>query len=267
MFVSNPRGWALSEGDPRQDEAFVAGLRGAGRARRTSTPRSWSTSAPRPRPRWSSSAATLAHGLRRGAADRRARRGLPRRVGGRRRVRRDRAAPGTASRCCRCSTRPPRRADRGCWSSRAPAVVAASPPGSRTSATTSRRSTGTRGSGVCFDTCHAWAAGHDVATPGGMTATLDALVATVGVGPARPGPRQRLQGRLRLAARPARDRRRRHPGRGRLRRAARSTRRPPASRSSSRPRARATPATPPTSPPSPASAPPARRRRSAAKPR
>jgi deoxyribonuclease-4 len=36
--------------------------------------------------------------------------------------------------------------------------------------------------GVCLDTCHAWAAGHDVATPGGMTAMLDALVATVGDG-------------------------------------------------------------------------------------
>jgi deoxyribonuclease IV len=36
--------------------------------------------------------------------------------------------------------------------------------------------------GVCFDTCHAWAAGHDLATPGGMTATLDALIATVGAG-------------------------------------------------------------------------------------
>ncbi|MBL7256526.1 deoxyribonuclease IV [Paractinoplanes lichenicola] len=36
------------------------------------------------------------------------------------------------------------------------------------------------GLGVCFDTCHAWAAGHDLATPGGMTATLDALIATVG---------------------------------------------------------------------------------------
>jgi deoxyribonuclease-4 len=34
--------------------------------------------------------------------------------------------------------------------------------------------------GVCFDTCHAWAAGHDLAAPGGMTATLDALVATCG---------------------------------------------------------------------------------------
>jgi deoxyribonuclease-4 len=36
--------------------------------------------------------------------------------------------------------------------------------------------------GVCFDTCHAWAAGHDLAAPGGMAATLDALEATVGPG-------------------------------------------------------------------------------------
>ena len=36
--------------------------------------------------------------------------------------------------------------------------------------------------GVCQDTCHAWAAGHDLAAPGGTTATLDALVATVGPG-------------------------------------------------------------------------------------
>lgn len=34
--------------------------------------------------------------------------------------------------------------------------------------------------GVCFDTCHAWAAGHDLAADGGMTRTVDALVATVG---------------------------------------------------------------------------------------
>ena len=36
--------------------------------------------------------------------------------------------------------------------------------------------------GVCFDTCHAWAAGHDLATPGGMTTTLDALIETIGPG-------------------------------------------------------------------------------------
>ena len=36
--------------------------------------------------------------------------------------------------------------------------------------------------GVCLDTCHAWAAGHDVAGPGGMKKTLDALVKALGRG-------------------------------------------------------------------------------------
>src|SRR3712207_7192069 len=36
--------------------------------------------------------------------------------------------------------------------------------------------------GVCFDTCHAWAAGHDLSAPGGMAATLESLAATVGPG-------------------------------------------------------------------------------------
>jgi deoxyribonuclease-4 len=36
--------------------------------------------------------------------------------------------------------------------------------------------------GVCLDTCHAFAAGHDLAAPGGMKRMLDALVKTVGRG-------------------------------------------------------------------------------------
>jgi deoxyribonuclease-4 len=36
--------------------------------------------------------------------------------------------------------------------------------------------------GVCLDTCHAYAAGHDLAVPGGMRMTLNALVRTVGRG-------------------------------------------------------------------------------------
>lgn len=36
--------------------------------------------------------------------------------------------------------------------------------------------------GVCLDTCHAFAAGHDLASPGGTKKTLDALVKTVGRG-------------------------------------------------------------------------------------
>ncbi|MFI2369686.1 deoxyribonuclease IV [Streptomyces sp. NPDC018833] len=36
--------------------------------------------------------------------------------------------------------------------------------------------------GVCLDTCHIFAAGHDLAAPGGAARTLDELVATVGPG-------------------------------------------------------------------------------------
>ncbi|MDH6125775.1 deoxyribonuclease IV [Kitasatospora sp. GP82] len=36
--------------------------------------------------------------------------------------------------------------------------------------------------GVCLDTCHAFAAGHDLAAPEGVAQTLDALVAAVGPG-------------------------------------------------------------------------------------
>ena len=36
--------------------------------------------------------------------------------------------------------------------------------------------------GVCLDTCHAFAAGHDLASPGGMRATLNGLVRAVGRG-------------------------------------------------------------------------------------
>ena len=71
--------------------------------------------------------------------------------------------------------------------------------------------------GVCFDTCHAWAAGHDLAAEGGMTATLDTLVATVGAGPAAAGARQRLEGPVRLHPGPAREHRQGHDRRAGLR--------------------------------------------------
>jgi deoxyribonuclease-4 len=35
--------------------------------------------------------------------------------------------------------------------------------------------------GVCLDTCHVFAAGHDIAKKGGMTETLDLLVSIVGI--------------------------------------------------------------------------------------
>jgi deoxyribonuclease-4 len=36
--------------------------------------------------------------------------------------------------------------------------------------------------GVCLDTCHAWAAGHDLAAPGGMKTALDMLADAAGPG-------------------------------------------------------------------------------------
>jgi deoxyribonuclease IV len=36
--------------------------------------------------------------------------------------------------------------------------------------------------GICLDTCHVFAAGHDLAAPGGMHQMLDQLVDTVGAG-------------------------------------------------------------------------------------
>jgi deoxyribonuclease-4 len=36
--------------------------------------------------------------------------------------------------------------------------------------------------GVCLDTCHAFAAGHDLAAPGGVGAALDLLEASIGPG-------------------------------------------------------------------------------------
>ncbi|MFZ2227002.1 MAG: deoxyribonuclease IV [Candidatus Nanopelagicaceae bacterium] len=36
--------------------------------------------------------------------------------------------------------------------------------------------------GVCLDTCHVFAAGHDISIKGGMTATIDLLISVVGTG-------------------------------------------------------------------------------------
>jgi deoxyribonuclease IV len=36
--------------------------------------------------------------------------------------------------------------------------------------------------GICLDTCHVFAAGHDISQPGGMTETIDLLISVVGEG-------------------------------------------------------------------------------------
>ena len=109
---------------------------------------------------------------------------------GRRRARRQRGRrartatrrwPSCAATCCRCST-PPTPTARGCSSSPPPAAARRSAAPCRSSSRGSPSSTHHELLGVCLDTCHAWAAGHDVAAPGGMKKTLDALVKAVGRG-------------------------------------------------------------------------------------
>ncbi len=180
VYVSNSRGWALPPGDPGQDAAFRAGC--ADRGLVTYIHASLLVNLGSPTPMTvERSALTLEHALHRGAAigatavvfhagssvdpahdakalhqvreallpllDAAAEAGLPRLL----------VEPGAGGGRCLASRvehlGPYLDAvDRHPWL------------------------------GVCFDTCHAWAAGHDLATPGGMTATLDTLVATIGPG-------------------------------------------------------------------------------------
>jgi deoxyribonuclease-4 len=68
--------------------------------------------------------------------------------------------------------------------------------------------------GVCLDTCHIFAAGHDLTGPAGMHQTLDLLVDTVGEGRLKLIHATRLQGRGGRAQGPAREHRRRSHRRG-----------------------------------------------------
>jgi deoxyribonuclease IV len=178
VYVSNPRAWARTGGDPRQDEAFRAGCEQREVAVYVHAPLLVNLGSPTDAT-VEHSVASLSHTLRRGAAigaravvfhagsavhaehedralhrvgeallpllDTAARAGLPRLL----------VEPSAGGGRCLAA----RVEQLGAY-----LAVAQDHPHL----------------GVCFDTCHAWAAGHDLAAPGGMTATLDTLVATVG---------------------------------------------------------------------------------------
>ncbi|GAA5183936.1 deoxyribonuclease IV [Rugosimonospora acidiphila] len=178
VYVSNPRGWARSAGDPDQDKAFLDGIEQRGA--RAYVHASLLTNLGSPTPATvAQSVATLEHALERGRAigalgvvyhagsavdAEHAERAMAQlrehllplldsaaKVGGPRLLVEPSAGGGRslASRVEHLSDYLD-AVDRHPWL------------------------------GVCFDTCHAWAAGHDLAAPGGMTATLDALVAACG---------------------------------------------------------------------------------------
>jgi deoxyribonuclease-4 len=178
VFVSNPRGWALSEGDPRQDEAFLAGC--AERAVPAYVHASLLVNLGSPTPATvQRSTATLAHSLAR--AEQIGARGVVFHAGSAV----DDGYTATALRQVRRSLLPllDSTAAKG-----GPRLLVEPSAGGGRSLAARVEDLGRYLEAVdwhpwlhiCFDTCHAWAAGHDVAAPGGMAATLDALTATVG---------------------------------------------------------------------------------------
>ncbi|TDB80258.1 deoxyribonuclease IV [Micromonospora sp. KC721] len=180
VYVSNSRGWALPAGDPAQDSLFRDGCgeRGVPVFIHASLLVNLGSPTPATVQR---SAQTLAHALRRGRAIGAA--GVVFHAGSAV----DAGYAETALRQVRESLLP--LLDETATAGGPMLLVEPSAGGGRSLASRVEQLgpyldavDRHPGLGVCFDTCHAWAAGHDLAAEGGMTATLDALVATVGAG-------------------------------------------------------------------------------------
>jgi len=178
VYVSNPRGWRLTDGDPAQDEAFRAGCAERGVPAYVHASLLVNLGSPTPAT-VRNSATTLAHALRR------ARQIAARAVIFHAGSAVDEGHTVAALRRVAQVLRP--LLDEAANTGGPRLLVEPSAGGGRCLAAR----VGDLGPyfeavdwhpwlGVCFDTCHAWAAGHDLTTAGGMGATLDSLVATVG---------------------------------------------------------------------------------------
>jgi deoxyribonuclease-4 len=179
VFVGNPRGWKLTAGDPTQDALFTAGCTERGIPSFIHTPYLVNVGSPT-EATVELSIASIAHNLARGAQ-----------LGCSGVVVHAGSAVGedryeTALRQLRERLLPVLDAAPAAG----PRLLIEPTAGGGKSLATSVEDLGRYlaaldfhpRAGVCFDTCHAWAAGHDLSVPGGMTATLDALEATVGPG-------------------------------------------------------------------------------------
>ncbi|MEV0605655.1 deoxyribonuclease IV [Polymorphospora rubra] len=178
VYVGNSRGWALPPGDPAQDELFRAGCTERGIPAYVHASLLVNIGSPTPTT-VERSVATLAHALRRGTAIGAA--GVVFHAGSAV----DAAHADTAMRQVREALLP--LLDRAAADGAPKLLVEPSAGGGRSLASKVEHLGPYLDAvdrhpwlGVCFDTCHAWAAGHDLASPGGMTATLDSLVTAVG---------------------------------------------------------------------------------------
>jgi len=180
VYVSNPRGWALASGDPKQDDAFLAGCADRGVAPFIHASLLVNLGSPTAAT-VERSVATLEHALHRGKII--GARGVVFHAGSAV----DAAHADHALHLVRDELGP--LLDRALARDLPPLLVEPSAGGGRSLAARVEDLEPYLAAvdwhpqlGVCFDTCHAWAAGHDLAVPGGMSATLDALVKAVGPG-------------------------------------------------------------------------------------
>jgi len=179
VFVSNPRGWAPSAGDPAQDEAFAARCAGDGVGVYVHAPYLVNFGSPT-EATLTRSVGAVEHALRRGRAL--GARGVVVHAGS--------AVAGAHRDDALAQLR----------TALLPVLEAADPDGPRLLVEPTAGGGQALAAtvqelapwfdqldahpmlGVCLDTCHAFAAGHDVSSPGGMKKTLDALVKAVGRG-------------------------------------------------------------------------------------
>lgn len=177
VFVSNPRGWARSAGDPEQDAQFRTGCEQRGIPAYVHAPLLVNLGSPSSAT-LAQSGAAIAHALERGAA-----------VGARAVVFHagsavNEAHAPSALRQVGEVLQPllDRAGEQEQW-----LLVEPSAGGGRSLVARVDQLAPFLAAagdhprlGVCFDTCHAWAAGHDLARPGGMAETLDRLLAACG---------------------------------------------------------------------------------------
>ncbi len=179
VFVGNPRGWKLTAGDPKQDAAFVEGCAERGIPSFVHTPFLVNVGSPT-EATVEQSIASIAHNLARGAQL--GVRGVVVHAGSA--VGEDRYEAALRQLHERLLPVLDGLADDG------PRLLIEPTAGGGKALAATVQELGPYFDaldrhpmvGVCFDTCHVWAAGHDLAVPGGMTTTLDALEATVGPG-------------------------------------------------------------------------------------
>ncbi len=179
VFVSNPRGWAPSAGDPAHDEAFRRRCTDDGIAAFVHAPYLVNFGSP-VKATLDRSIEAVRHSLRRGAAIGAA--GVVVHAGS--------AVAGTHREAALAQLREHLLPVLDEIPEGGPRLLVEPTAGGGQALAATVQELGAwfaqldshPGLGVCLDTCHAFAAGHDLAAPGGMKRTLDALVKAVGRG-------------------------------------------------------------------------------------